>query len=205
MKQLCLSSNNYARRIKKSVFLLSLVFFLWAVPAFAVQIDLNDFFFFPGDPVTVVPDGSAATIGEDPFITPITLTNDPGLGDPEVIVAGAGTNLYFDYYFFEGTSDIDEFGAFILDAATGLSIGPGFEFFIQDTSSGTVGFDLTSLVGQTLGLQFQLLALFDDFDYLSTVEILNVRLEVVPEPNTFILLGFGFIGLSCFSRKKFFK
>ena len=69
----------------------------------------------------------------------------------------------------------------------GLSPGPAFEFFTDSSSTGTVSFDLTSLTGETLGLQFQLSALFSDTGFDSTLTVSNVRLEqsgapAVPEP-----------------------
>ena len=62
-----------------------------------VPVDLNDFFADPT--VTVAGDGSSALMAEDAIITPVLLANDPGLGDPNVIIAGAGTSLIFDFDF----------------------------------------------------------------------------------------------------------
>ena len=52
---------------------------------------------------------------------------------------------------------------FIVDAATGGSIGASYEFFTGDSGSGTIRWDLSSLTSYTLGLQFQLSA-FDTID-----------------------------------------
>ena len=157
----------------------------------AVPINLNDFFFFAGDPVTIAPDGSSATIGELDGVSPVLLSNDPGLGDPQVIIAASGVSLIFDYNFVEGSGSNDEFEAFILDS-TGASAGTGFEFFTQSTSSGTVSFDLSGLTGEPIiGLQFQLSALSGDADLNSIVTVSNVRLEspaVIPEPSSIHLM-----------------
>lgn len=166
--------------------------------AYAVPINLNDFFADPT--VAIAADGYSAVLSEDPFFTPILLANDPGLGDPNVIVPGVGFQLMFDFDFSEGVADDDEFGAFVLDGATGLSVGAGFEIFIQNTSSGSVSFDLTSLVGQTLGLQFQLSALPGDAGLGSTLTLSNVRIEGaigIPEPSSLTLAAtwIGLIGV----------
>ena len=121
------------------------------------------------------------------------LSNDPGLGDPEVITAGAGIFLTFDYSFVEGINSNDEFGAFILDS-TGASAGPDYELFTQDTSSGTVSFDLSGLTNEPfIGLQFQLLSFPGDSDLDSVVTIEDV--QVIPEPTTICLISFGLLGL----------
>jgi hypothetical protein len=177
------------------------VFSLWwllSAPAHAMPIDLNDFFADPT--VSVVADGSSATLAEDPFLFSVLLSNDPGLGDPNVIIPGAGVSLVFDYMFTEGAGNMDEFFAAVLDGTTGFSVGPGFEFATADSSSGTVAFDLSSLSGLTLGLSFELAAFDAASD--STVTVSNVRLEsvAVPEPGTFWLIGAGLIGWMVFRR-----
>lgn len=180
------------RRIKNwlGVGLLLSVLFLpgWAG---AVQLDLNDFFQFPASAIDVMPDGSMADFVEDPVSTPVFLSNDPGLGDPNVIIPGIGVHLLFDFVFIEGANNFDEFGAFVIDVATGLSIGSAFEFFMDSSGSGTIDWDLTSLSGQTLGLQFQLSALAGDVGLDSTLRVSNVQLltQAVPEPSSIILIG----------------
>jgi hypothetical protein len=169
----------------------------------AALIDVNDFFFYAGDPVEVAPDGSWATIGEDPYISPIFLSNDPFLGDPEVILAGL-VYLIFDYDFHEGPIDNDdEFGAFIIDVDTGLSAGPDFEFFTKDTDCGTVCFDLSGLTGKTLGMQFQLSAFSGDIELDSTVKISNLHTEPIPEPSTILLILSGLGGMAAFGEMRF--
>jgi len=165
--------------------------------ATVMPLNLNDFFpVDPADPVTITPDGSSATIGEDPFFSPILLTNDPGAGHPTIIIPAPGRILAFEFDFDEpaGVGNDDEFGAFVLDGSTGSSIDPAFEFFAADTSSGTVEFDLSTLVGELLGMQFQLLAGPGDDPFASltsTVTISNLRLVdpvAVPAPGSLVLL-----------------
>jgi hypothetical protein len=157
---------------------------------------------FSADPVTAVDfagDGLSALIREDQAISPVFLSNDPGLGNPEVILAGNGVVLSFDYNFLMGTSasENDEFGVFVLNAA-GVSAGPMFEFFTTSSGSGSVSFNLSSLVGEPfLGLQFQLSSLPGDGGLDSIVTISNLQLDVpgtdvIPEPSSLaIFLGLG--------------
>lgn len=175
-----------------------------AAPAFGAPIDLNDFFADPT--VTVEADGSSAIMAEDPALLPVLLSNDPGLGDPEVILAGPGVVLSFDFDFVEGgPGNNDEFGAFVLDSS-GAPAGPAFEFFTSDTDSGSVSFDLSSLVSEpSIGLQFQLSALPGDLLLESVVTIRNVRTEVtqaIPEPTTLMLLILGAICTVVGSRSR---
>ena len=138
-----------------------------------VPIALSDNFF--ADPsVEVAADGSEATLVEDELLSPILLSNDPGLGDADVIIPGPGTIVEFDYEFIEVAGNDDEFGAFIIDAATGLSAG--LEFFTDASSAGSIRFDLSSLVDLTLGLQFQLTSLPGDTSFDSVVRISNLTL-----------------------------
>ena len=172
-----------------------------SLPANATTIDLNDFFADPT--VTVTPDGSLAILAEDPGFSTVLLANDPGLGDPEVIFAGSGLILTFNYVFDEPAGNNDEFGAFVL-SSVGVSAGTEYEFFTQDPGSGTVSFDLSGLVGEPfIGMQFQLSSLFSDGAFTSTATVSNVN--VVPEPATMILVGTGLVGLLGVSRKKFRK
>lgn len=161
-----------------------------------ISINLNDFFADPS--VTVNTAGTSASISEDLFFSSSLLANDPGLGDPNIIIPNIGTTLSFSYNFTEAVGENNEFGVFVVDGATGGSAGSAFELFTQDSSSGTISFDLTSLAGQTLGLQFSLSALFGDVGLDSLVTISNVFLQtsdvtIVPEPSTLLLFFIGFI------------
>lgn len=184
--------------MKKLACLLLLIFV--ATPANAgVIINLNDFYADPT--VAVAPSGLSALIEEDPSLAAVLLVNDPGLGDPNVILPGAGVSLLFDYNFvLGGVGNFDEFGAFLIDSS-GMSLGAPYEFFSSSTSAGTIAFNLSSLTGQTIGLQFQLSSLFGDSFTDSTVTISNVRLDngvaAVPEPSSVVcwalLAGIGLI------------
>ena len=143
-----------------------------------ILINLEDNFF--ADPtVEFQDDGFTAVLNEDINLFSVLLSNDPGLGDPNVVDPGLNTILSFDYDFNEGAGNDDAFNAFVLDGTTGFSFGADFEFFAESTSNGVVSFDLSSLTDEFIGLQFQL----DSFDAAldSTVTISNVRLEAIPE------------------------
>jgi len=174
------------------------VFLLFSVDTWAavVPIDLNDFFADPT--VTVELDGSFALLAEDPGFSPVILSNDPGLGDPNIIFPGLGVSLSFDYDFSEAAGEDDEFGAFLIDAATGFSIS-GFELFFQNSGAGTIEFDLSSLVGLTLGLEFQLISLPNDSGFDSVARVSNVQLETqvssVPLPSSLLLFFMGIMSL----------
>ena len=159
----------------------------------AVPIDLNTFVADPATAVSVTPDGSAATLTEDPSTFDVLLVNDPGFGGPEVIVPRPDVFLSFAYDFVEAPGNDDAFVAFVLDAVTGGSVGPPFEFATQETSAGTVVFDLSGLVGASIGLQFTLVSLEPEFFGTSEVTVSDVRVEGVPEPPALLLLAGGLI------------
>ena len=162
--------------------------------AMSTPVDLNDFF---ADPTVIVElDGSSAMLSEDPGFSMVLLSNDPGLFDPNIIIPGPGVQVVFEFDFVEDTGNDDEFSAFIIDAITGLPAGPAFEFFIDASASGSFAFDISSLTGKTLGLQFQLSALFGDTGFGSTARVSNVHLlEAIPEPSDFALLSAGMVAM----------
>ncbi len=171
---------------------------LFSGAAQAIPIDLNDFFFFPGDPVTVAPDGSSALIEELAGFSPIVLENNPAFGDPGFLIAAPEVILSFEFEFVEGPGEASLFSAIVLDD-TGSSLGAGFESFVEDSLSGTQSFDLSPAVGEILGLEFALKALDANLTTGSSVLISNVRLEAapaqVPEPTTPALVALGLLAL----------
>ena len=163
-------------------------------------VDLNLPNFFADPTVTVSASGFSADFAEDPGFFTVLLANDPaGFGDPAIFEAGAGVSLIFEFEFVEAPGEDDEFGAFIIDQATGVSPGAAFEFFTGTSSAGTVTFDLTGLTPGTIGLQFSLSAGFGDTGFGSTAKVSNVH--VVPEPGSLLLFSAGVGGL-LFRRRR---
>lgn len=186
------------RKYSATLLFLLVQFVVSSASAAIIPVDLNNFFADPS--VSITTDGTSARITEDPLLFSTLLANDPGLGDPDIIIPALGTILNFSYDFTEAVGENNEFGVFIVDGATGGSVGSAFEFFTQDSSSGLISFDLTSLAGRTLGLQFELTGLFGDVGFDSLVTISNVFLQTqdstpVPEPSVLLLFFFGFMYL----------
>ena len=163
---------------------------LGATRAPAEMIDLNDF--VPSPTVTVAVDGLSALMTEEADPNDfVFLSNDPGLGDANVIIPGPFVSLVFEYVFDEPAGNDDEFVAFVIDA-DGNSLEGELEFVTTSSSSGTVSFPLSSpsLFGETLGLEFQLNPLGNDAATTSTVTVSNLRL-LVPEPGSLLLAVLG--------------
>ena len=171
-----------------------------AAPLPAVTIDLNEFFADPT--VSISADGTMATLSEEAGFFTVILELDPSLGDPDLIIPMTGTALRFEYEFNEPADNDDLFIAYLIDASTSDSLGGMFEFTANETSSGTISWNLSSLVGDTLGLHFELATLPADLGLDSTliirnVEIVEVNGPVIPEGSTISLLlgGLALIGL----------
>ena len=169
--------------------------------SFASLVDLNDFFADPTVMISV--DGFSALLEEPPpgGLSLVILSNDPGLGDPPILSGGPSKTLSFDFDFVLAAGESDAFDAFVIDLTTGVSAGPGFEFFADTSSAGTVTFDLSTLPG-TIGLQFQLSSLPGDSGSGSTLLVSNVQQQTtVPEPGTLLLLCGG-LGTSLLARRR---
>jgi len=149
--------------------------------------------------VTVSENGDSAQFVEFEFATFVRLTNDPHVGDPPVIVVASPSVLTFDFDFDEPLGSNDEFSAVLFSSGPGQ--GPFFgqleRFAVQSSQMGSGSFDLSPYVGQTLGLEFELLDKGGDNTRDSTVTVSNVR---VPEPSLGLLFTTGLMGLLLLSR-----
>lgn len=166
--------------------------------SFAGPIDLNQLFHDVGAPIDIAADGSTTTLHENPPVGDVFLSDLPGLGDPELLIASAGAQLVFDYDFVEAAGNFDSFNFAILDGLTGIQLDP-FTLFFLDSAAGTARFDLSSLVGLTLGFQFDLGPQEGDDGSESTLTISNVRIETpdqtVSEPGMFVLFAIGLLAI----------
>ena len=124
------------------------------VAAATTSVSFEDFNTF--DPEVLVVSPTLATMTDSEFVSTVTLTNDPFAFDPEVIVPAVGRLLTFDYAFDQAPGNIDEFSVYLFDAADGPFFGLLDSTTITSSGSGGVSFDLTSYVGLSLGLQFEL-------------------------------------------------
>lgn len=176
------------------------------INANAVPVSFGDFYTAPGAPVVISSDGSSATLSEDPGFFAVALSNVPGFGDPQLILPQNGTILSFSYSFSEPVGNDDVFHVALLDGLTGSVLDPAFEAFFADTSAGLIKFDLSSLVGMTLGLQIELVAGLGDGSFDSILQLSNLDLTVhdtepptpVLEPSGVVLfaIALGLLGLS---------
>ena len=165
-----------------------LLFFLPNITlASVIPLSFHDFF---ADATAVVSaDGSSATLTENSVFGLTLLSNDPGLGDPEIIVAAANTKVIFDLEFDAAAGGHDGFTAALTDS-NGLPI-IAQSFFSTQSVSASIELDLSTLIGQQLGLSFSLERLFGDSNLNSIATLGNLRLETVTqvaEPHMALLL-----------------
>ena len=176
---------------------------LVTAPAQAVVIDLNSTNFFADSTTFVL--GTAIMV-ESSVTADALLSNIPSLGEPEVIIAGVGTILSFDYSGFNPTDLGDTFTAYIVDSLTTFSVGAPFEYTTTSAGAGSVSFDLSALVGTTLGLEFHLTSSVYNATHPTTVTVSNLQLleapTAVPEPGTMAMFGLGLAGLGFARRRK---
>ena len=186
---------------------------LWLVAVFSshtamatmIPIDLNAF--IPSEPEIIISlDGMTATINESPLIAIVTLENDPGLGDAEVILAAPSRLLTFGYDFNEPPGNDDVFSAVLFDSAVGPLDGVLDGVDINATQAGTVAFDLSPWEGFILGLSFVLSDADPQGLQNSSVTITQLQMSddhaVVPVPSTMLLLFSGIVVLASWRRKQ---
>lgn len=225
--------------MKKPTMLLIVILCLMLVPVFPANAGLinfeaatntkNNWFRFPRVAVKFEDGGLTALLSENGRNDSVFLENDPGFGDPEVIIPAPGSQfLNFEYSFLEGESlpekpEYDRFEAFLFDADAKTSFGAyqkfgdRHQFVTETTSSGSITFDLSEFLSPgapTLGLHFDLSRPDGSLDKgrESTVAISNLRFESgppalrsstpVPEPATIILVATGLVGLFGLRKRK---
>ena len=162
--------------------------------ATVTPLDLQDFFTL--DTEVQVLDANTATMSDSASISFVSLTLDPGVGDLDVIAPLAGRSLTFSYALELGANNVDEFSAYLFDAATGpLAVLDSFT--TAATGSGNVSFDLTPHVGTTLGLQFELFDTGIDLGAVVTISSLALMDPMVqaPAPSAALLLLAGLCAL----------
>jgi hypothetical protein len=203
--------------MKKHIVALMISWVFILVPilsANAALIDLRDFSLLGN--VTIAPDGSSATMREDPENLSVVLSNDPGLGDLGIFIPLDSMSLTFDFNFVEPEGNDDEFFARLFEPISFGTLadadGNNLEFFTDIPSSGTVSWNLlgADFLGSTVGMEFLLNPKFfgqdpDPSSILaenSSVFINNVSVNPVPEPATLLLVGSGLAGFFAVRRKK---
>jgi hypothetical protein len=172
----------------------------------STPIDMNLLFHEPGAPIGIAADGSSATLAEDPNVFAVFLSNVPDFGDPRLLTAAAGARLAFDYDFAEAPDNTDIFHFALLDGELGHALDL-FSLFVTQSGSGSASFDLSALVGTSLGLQFELVPdpqADHGFDSLLTISQLRVETPViaVTEPGALALLALGLTAVMMLRRRR---
>ena len=170
----------------RRIFSIAILVSFFCTSAAAIQVDLNTFTADPDYDVLVSPDGSYATIYEDPDLWSVWFYND-------ALDTTGMLTLTFSYEFVEGDGNDDVLDAYLYDPG----IGPSavlLEVFIEDTGFGTVAWDITSLGVSVVGLEFDLNAY--DLAADSHATISNLELTPIPEPGTLLILGGMLLGIA---------
>ena len=170
----------------KNCFVLVVLICLFCGSAAAIPVDLNTFTADPDYDVLIAPDGSSATLFEDPELSSIWFYNDA------LDITGMLT-ISFSYDFVEGEGNDDVLDAYLYDPGIGPSAVLA-QLFVEDTGFGTVAWDLTGLGLSVAGVEFDLNA----YDLLadSSATISNLELVPIPEPASLLLLGGTLLGLA---------
>ena len=169
----------------RRIFSIAILVSFFCTSAAAIQVDLNTFTADPDYDVLVSPDGSYATIYEDPGLWSVWFYND-------ALDTTGMLTLTFSYDFVEGEGNDDVLDAYLYDP----SIGPSavlIEVFVEDAGFGTVMWDLAGLGISVVGLEFDLNAYDLAADSYATVS--NLELTPIPEPSSLLLLAATLLGL----------
>ncbi|ARU58040.1 MAG: hypothetical protein MI864_10905 [Pseudomonadales bacterium] len=173
----------------------------------AIPLDFNDFY-VEGD-VTVSADGSRAEFYEDGWDFQ-RLSNDPFLGDPEVILTGEFNVLRFDYSFNEPQDVQFNNDAMVVTIFDWFSQDPYqgqwlAQWVVDESRSGTFSASLANYFSAAIpsvGLLIDLESRIGggDAGLDSTLVVENLRLDIVdpsqvPVPSTVFLLLIACIGL----------
>ena len=158
----------------------------FAMLSVRVQADIIDLSTFTADPPEAVTfSGANATITEQPGYGSIFLYTDPLLGGDGILIPSGDYRLVFEYQFVEPAGHDDELNAFLFAPDTFEHLT---DTYVSDPGAGSVTWDLSEATyqGQTVGLEFD----FNSYDAPtdSFITISNVRIELIPEPGSAIIL-----------------
>lgn len=154
-------------------------------PLFATPILLDNF--YADETVSLSSDRFSAVIEESAIFPSTLLSNDPFLGDPEIIIASIDSVLEMDVEFIEAASEDDEFRITLFDSSDFTLLD---EYFSDTNMNEVISFDLSDYIGKTLGLQFELRSFDTSFNSIVNIHGVSLsRIESVeiPEPTTLFL------------------